>query len=91
MSFAAGADVLDHARADDAPARAMARKERRFAAALLAPAFLALTATTTFPLLFLVWTSAWRMDLAMPFMDGFGGSRIIGCCSMTAGSGRRSS
>ena len=49
------------------------RKERNFAAALLAPAFLALTATTTFPLLFLSWTSVYRMDLAMPFMDGFSG------------------
>ncbi len=51
----------------------MEGRERRFAAALLAPALLALTATTTFPLLFLVWTSFQRMDLAMPFMDGFVG------------------
>lgn len=49
------------------------RAERRFAMALLAPAFLALIATTTFPLLFLVWISTQRMDLAMPFMDGFVG------------------
>jgi multiple sugar transport system permease protein len=55
------------------PAAVLARRERRFAAALLAPAFVALLATTTFPLLFLVWTSAYRMDLAMPFMDGFVG------------------
>jgi multiple sugar transport system permease protein len=48
-------------------------RERRFAAALLAPAFLALLATTTFPLMFLIWTSAFRMDLAMPFADGFVG------------------
>src|SRR5215207_1842642 len=53
--------------------RVLARRERRFAAALLAPAFLALMATTTFPLLFLVWTSAFRMDLAMPFTNGFVG------------------
>ena len=53
--------------------RARALRERRFAAALLAPAFLALMATTTFPLVFLVWTSAFRMDLAMPFADGFVG------------------
>ena len=45
--------------------RVLAQRERRFAAALLAPAFLALMATTTFPLLFLVWTSAFRMDLAI--------------------------
>jgi multiple sugar transport system permease protein len=53
--------------------RVLAQRERRFAAALLAPAFLALLATTTFPLLFLVWTSAFRMDLAMPFTNGFVG------------------
>ena len=51
--------------------RVLAQRERRFAAALLAPAFLALMATTTFPLIFLIWTSAFRMDLAMPFADGF--------------------
>ncbi len=55
------------------PGKATALRERRFAAALLAPAFLALLATTTFPLLYLVWTSAFRMDLAMPFVDGFVG------------------
>jgi multiple sugar transport system permease protein len=48
-------------------------RERRFATALLAPAFLALIATTTFPLMYLVWTSVHRMDLAMPFADGFVG------------------
>src|ERR1041384_3845269 len=53
--------------------RVLAQRERRFAAALLAPAFLALMATTTFPLIFLVWTSAFRMDLAMPFSNGFVG------------------
>jgi multiple sugar transport system permease protein len=53
--------------------RVLAQRERRFAAALLAPAFLALLATTTLPLMFLVGTSAFRMDLAMPFADGFVG------------------
>ncbi len=53
--------------------RVLAHRERRFAAALLAPAFLALLATTTFPLLFLIYTSAFRMDLAMPFTNGFVG------------------
>jgi multiple sugar transport system permease protein len=62
----------DSARMAD-PAKVMAVRERRFAVALLAPAFLALLATTTFPLMFLVWTSAFRMDLAMPFADGFVG------------------
>jgi multiple sugar transport system permease protein len=55
------------------PGKVLARRERRFAAALLGPAFLALLATTTFPLMFLVWTSAFRMDLAMPFADGYVG------------------
>jgi multiple sugar transport system permease protein len=53
--------------------RVWARRERRFAAALLAPAYVALLATTTFPLLFLIWNSTFRMDLAMPYMDGFVG------------------
>jgi multiple sugar transport system permease protein len=34
--------------------RVLAQRERRFAAALLAPAFAALLLTTTFPLLFLI-------------------------------------
>jgi multiple sugar transport system permease protein len=59
--------------AERSPARSHAARERRFAAALLAPAFMALVATTTFPLLYLAWTSARRMDLAMPFLDGFVG------------------
>jgi multiple sugar transport system permease protein len=60
------------AMADD-PGRARAAQEQRFAAALLAPAFLGLIATTTFPLIYLAWTSTQRMDLAMPFTDGFVG------------------
>lgn len=51
----------------------LAQRERRFATLLLAPAFLALLATTTFPLLFLIYTSAYRMDLSMPFLNGFVG------------------
>lgn len=51
--------------------RVLARRERHFASALLAPAFAALLATTTFPLLYLIWTSAFRIDLAMPFTNGF--------------------
>jgi multiple sugar transport system permease protein len=67
------ADTLPGSAARVDPGRASARRERRFAAALLAPAFLALTATTTFPLIHLLWTSAFRMDLAMPFMNGYVG------------------
>jgi multiple sugar transport system permease protein len=55
-------------------ARETARRERRFATALLAPAFLALIATTTFPLIYLVWMSGFRMNLAMPYLDGFTGA-----------------
>ncbi|WP_155982378.1 sugar ABC transporter permease [Xanthobacter sp. 126] len=71
MTKATTLDVPVGGRAD--PARMMEGRERRFAAALLAPAFIALMATTTFPLLHLGWTSLHRMDLAMPFMDGFVG------------------
>jgi multiple sugar transport system permease protein len=53
------------------PGQAPDLRERRFAAALLAPAFIALLATTTFPLLYLVWTSAFRINLAMPFADAY--------------------
>jgi multiple sugar transport system permease protein len=53
--------------------RVLERRERRFATLLLAPAFLALLATTTFPLLFLIYTSVYRLDLAMPFSNGFVG------------------
>ncbi|XIA63443.1 carbohydrate ABC transporter permease [Bradyrhizobium sp. TZ2] len=68
----ATADIAAGAASSDL-GRVLAQRERRFAAALLAPAFLALLATTTFPLMFLIWTSAFRMDLAMPFADGFVG------------------
>jgi multiple sugar transport system permease protein len=73
VSKALTAGVLTASVAKSNPGKAMAGRERRFAAALLAPAFVALMATTTFPLLFLVWTSAFRMDLAMPFADGYTG------------------
>lgn len=53
--------------------RMMIGRERRFAMLLLAPAFAALLLTTTFPLLFLVGTSFQRIDLAMPFANGFVG------------------
>lgn len=47
--------------------------ERRFALALTAPGLLVLLLTTTFPLLYLVWSSFQTINLAMPFMDGFAG------------------
>lgn len=45
--------------------------ERRFALLLTAPGLLVLLLTTTFPLLYLVWSSFQTINLAMPFMDGF--------------------
>jgi multiple sugar transport system permease protein len=70
-SLAAG--HLPSAGAERSPARSQIGRERRFAAALVAPAFLALVATTTFPLIYLAWTSARRLDLAMPYLDGYVG------------------
>jgi multiple sugar transport system permease protein len=52
-------------------ARKLGSSEQRFAMALLAPAFFALIATTTLPLLYLIWSSTYRIELAMPFMNGF--------------------
>jgi len=51
----------------------MARRERRFALALFLPTFLVLLVTTTFPLIYLVWSSLWRIDLSMPWLSGFAG------------------
>ncbi len=47
--------------------------ERRFALALTAPGVLVLVLTTTFPLLYLIWSSFQTINLAMPFLDGFAG------------------
>ena len=47
--------------------------ERRFALALFLPAFLLLVATTTLPLLYLVWSSLQRIDLTMPWLGGYAG------------------
>jgi multiple sugar transport system permease protein len=54
--------------------RTLAQQERRFAIALFAPALLVLVVTTTAPLVYLAWTSANRIDLAMPWMSGFAGA-----------------
>jgi multiple sugar transport system permease protein len=51
----------------------LARGERRFALALFLPALVVLAAATTFPLVYLVWISLWRLDLAMPSLSGFAG------------------
>ena len=47
--------------------------ERRFALALTGPGLLVLFLTTTFPLLYLIWSSFQTINLAMPFLDGFAG------------------
>ena len=49
------------------------RGERNFAIALVAPALLVLLTTTTFPLIYLIWSSFQTINLAMPFLDGFAG------------------
>ncbi len=48
-------------------------RERRFALLLLAPAMVALLATTTAPLVYLAWNSLQRLDMAMPWLSGFAG------------------
>lgn len=40
---------------------------------MAAPAILVLLVTTTFPLLYLIWSSFQSINLAMPFLDGFAG------------------
>jgi multiple sugar transport system permease protein len=55
-----------------------ARRERRFALALLAPALLVLIVTTTVPLVYLAWTSMNRIDLSMPWLTGFVGVQNFG-------------
>jgi multiple sugar transport system permease protein len=47
--------------------------ERNFAILMIAPALVVLLATTSFPLVYLVWNSFHHINLAMPFMDGFAG------------------
>jgi multiple sugar transport system permease protein len=48
-------------------------QERRFALALFVPALVLLLLTTTVPLVYLVWTSLFRLDLGMPWLSGFAG------------------
>ena len=48
-------------------------QERRFAFALLGPAVVVLLLTTTAPLVYLVWSSLNRIELAMPWLGGFAG------------------
>lgn len=48
--------------------------ERRFALALFLPAFTALVLVTTFPLVYLGWTSLYRLDLTSPWLTAFVGA-----------------
>ncbi len=48
-------------------------QERRFALALFLPAFVLLVATTTLPLVYLLWSSTQRIDLSMPWLSGAAG------------------
>jgi multiple sugar transport system permease protein len=56
-----------------ATAPSLEAQERRFALALFVPALVLLLLTTTIPLVYLVWTSLFRIDLSMPWMSGFAG------------------
>ena len=64
-------------RADEARGRSglmeVFKGERAFALLLVAPAFLALLLTTTFPLGYLLYNSFFTINLSMPFLDGFAG------------------
>lgn len=47
--------------------------ERAFALILVSPALVVLLATTTGPLIYLLWTSLHEVDLSMPWLTGFVG------------------
>lgn len=49
------------------------RGERRFALWMVGPGVLVLLITTTFPLLYLIRNSFYRINLAMPYSNGFAG------------------
>lgn len=71
-----------HAPSTARPRRRFAKDERVFAALLVAPGLLVLFATTTAPLIYLLWTSVWDLNLSMPWITGFVGlahyERMIG-------------
>src|SRR5688572_7672819 len=54
--------------------RRAGRADCRFALAMVAPAVLVLVATTTFPLLYLLWQSTQSTNLALPGMDRYIGA-----------------
>jgi multiple sugar transport system permease protein len=54
-------------------ASSIEQRERRFALMLLAPALVLLLLITTAPLVYLLWASLQRMDMSMPWLQGFAG------------------
>lgn len=48
-------------------------QEKSFAVYLVSPSILVLLITTTFPILYLIWSSFQNINLAMPLTDGFVG------------------
>ena len=53
---------------------ALGRGERRFALALFLPAFAVLVLATPFPVVYLAWTSLFKLDLTTPWLSGFAGA-----------------
>src|SRR4029079_15133366 len=53
---------------------ALGRGERRFALALFLPAFAVLVLATNFPVVYLAWTSLFKLDLTTPWLSGFAGA-----------------
>jgi len=53
--------------------RRLTGSEQKFALLLVAPGLSVLLLTTTFPLVYLIWSSFQNINLAMPFLDGFAG------------------
>jgi multiple sugar transport system permease protein len=53
--------------------RGLLKSEQAFALLLVAPGLVVLLLTTTFPLLYLLWSSFQQINLAMPWLTGFVG------------------
>ena len=49
------------------------QQEKSFAILLVSPSILVLLITTTFPILYLIWSSFQNINLSMPLNDGFAG------------------
>jgi multiple sugar transport system permease protein len=73
MQASAAAPLVEPRAAGRRGAHPFDKRERRFALALLAPALVLLLVTTTAPLAYLGWTSLQRLDMSMPWLQGFAG------------------